>query len=88
MSVAYLEFMSLPQLSLIVLDHRPKAIHDCVVDEAKGRKVSSITRIPGGHSTLNEKMILFADCLKDFAGGTWSWNLSEATLFPEIRGCL
>jgi hypothetical protein len=50
MSVAYLEFMSLPQLSLIVLDHRPKAIHDCAVDEAKGRKVSSITRIPGGHT--------------------------------------
>ncbi|KAJ7881067.1 alpha/beta-hydrolase [Mycena olivaceomarginata] len=58
---------------------QPKVIHDCAVDEAKGRKVSSITRIPGGHTILQVVPGLVASTIS---------NLLDATLSPEIRGRL
>jgi len=60
-------------------DLMPQAIQDCVVDESKGRKVSSITKIPGGHTIVQE--------LPDIVASTISYIL-DAISSPEIRGRL
>ncbi|KAF7330197.1 Alpha/beta-hydrolase [Mycena venus] len=61
------------------VDLMPKAILDSVVDETKGRKVSSVTRIPGGHTIVQEQ--------PDSVGSTLS-HLLDTIQASQIRGRL